>query len=441
MRHLYILLTLSIFSYDVLAQSENNFDSEDSSAFNTLSLYPQSVRSPILESCQYPELLLKIQNLQKKTSKKFQDLIFDYFKSEQKNFWELSRQPGLIKKIAEGGHKSKSELESIASEYPEELKETIIKYGDRFFTDIDAINKLDQRSQSEFNALLKGYPSSAQEAMRQLIKQPEIVGLLCDNMRVTVTIGDLYKKDKEKLTNTMDSISLANATLKAKELKDWKEGLENNPETKNEMLQAAKEFSKENDNYNENADVNINYVVNPYPYWFGYPWWYSYPYWYPNPYWYDWGFYVGPTGFVYVGLPSPFFTHWYFSHHHHHYYYNHFSDYCLSHYYGHRTTHGGFNKEVRTWTKINAPRLSGEFMKDDGQRAVRLKQLGQVYKDQQINPGRKYSKENYRIPVKTSGGTKPINTNTPRKSPVQRAPGKSPSVPKNPKPVIKSKPR
>jgi len=399
-----ILFSSLLVSGQSKARLDKDFSSDDSTALLTVASYPDSVRTQVLQACQKPEVLLKTEALQKNTSQSFKNLVSNYSKEEQQNFWNLARYSGLISKIASGEKKSKEELETIAVAYPAELKKTIIEDGRKHYEVLSSINNLQVNSQKEFEKIIADYPLQTQTAYRSLLNHPDVLNTLATNMHLSVILGDMYKSNPQQTTHMLDSVNVEHTKQSAKDLEEWKTGLEKNPEAKKEMEQAAKEFTKETEDQNDNYTDDVyntgpssktnmpvytnpppmNYAIQPYPYWFGYPWWYDYPYWYPYPYWYNFGFYWGPGGMVYMGFPSPFFMHWYFFHPYHHYYYSHFTDYCVGYqyqHYGPRYQRTGFNSEVHHWTKANEPNLPKGYFNADAQRPERIKELGKFEMD------------------------------------------------------------
>jgi len=441
---------------------------EDSASVAAIAVYPESVRSHILEACVYPEAIVKIELLQENTSAKFKDALQDYSKETQIQIWDVARYPGLLNKMAEGGKKSKEELKKIAADFPSEVSETIMESGRKDHELLVKVNEMNKNSEAAFETLIKEYPPKSQKAFRELVKYPEAVKVLTSGMRMTVVLGDTYKKDPEAVRETLDSLSAVYATQNAKNLEDWKNGLEKNPEAKKEMEESAKKFASD-EGYDDDElvirdkSVVINYVCYPYPYWMGYPWWYDYPYWYPYPYWYDWGFYYTPYGMVYIGLPSYYFTYWYFYHHHHHYYYYHFSDYCINYHYGHRGSVSGFHHGVSNWIATNENNLPPAYFTEAKGRSERLRELGKL--DIEYNqtvkkePGNKMSREEYlqsnahRYPNIKPGAKEPVRKeNKPvidgrTHDPVYNEPQRQRpniKIPKNPQPVqprIEPKPR
>lgn len=408
---------------------------EDSAAITALALYPDEVRESILEACLYPEALVRIEALQKNTSESFRKTIESYSKEEQQKIWDLSRYPGLISKIAGGGKRSREELEKIVLDYPEEIRKTAMDYGTGQYDLLVKVNALNTSSEQAFESTIGKYPDSVKTSFRELVKYPEVVNILTSDLKMSVLVGDMYKKQPQLIHQKLDSISTEYAKQNAKDFEAWKNGLEKNPAAKEEMVKVSKEFAREQGYEEEDiAEVNetvvVNYVIHPYPYWYGYPWWYDYPYWYPYPYWYDWGFYHGPYGIVYIGFPSPFFTHWYFHYPHHHYHYHHFTDYCVGYYYGPHRTVNGFHREVSGWVKSKEKTLPKNFFAENPERPDKIKELGKLEMD-------------YDKAVKGSSG-KPIsrdeflNSNAssyPHISPVLNEPKPKSIVPAYEKPV------
>ncbi|MFI4963700.1 MAG: hypothetical protein ACHP6H_07600, partial [Legionellales bacterium] len=343
------------------AQNSSRLDkdltSDDSTALLTVASYPDSIRTPVLVACKNPEVLVNTEALQKSTSESFRGLVSSYNKAEQQKFWDLARYPGLITKMTAGDKKSKEELETMATAYPNAIKGTIVEYGRKHYEKLKEINKLYVGSQTEFDNVIVTYPVSVKNAYSKLLSSPDALNTLSTNMHLAVILGNMYVTNPTKTTQMLDSIRTEHAKQTAKDLEDWKNGLEKNPEAKKEMEDAGKQFIKDNsddvynnpstddaynnDNVNNPSAANnanapnynyppdMSYPIQPYPYWFGYPWWYDFPYWYPYPYWYNLGFYWSPMGMTYWGFPSPYFMHWYFFNPYHHYYYSHFSDYAL----------------------------------------------------------------------------------------------------------------
>jgi len=395
----FLFIALSLTA-QVKSRLSKNLSSEDSIGLSTIASYPDSLRPAILQACQKPEILIKAEALQKSAGQEFLRITDGYSKEEQKKLWDLTRYPGLVDEISAGGKKSKEELENLAGKYPAEIKSTVKEYGRKHYEVITEMNTLYKNSQTEFEKILAPYPPATQSAYRSLINKPDILNTLSNNMHLVVTLGEMYKTDPKQTARMLDSVRTEQSKQAVKDLEEWKEGLEKDPEAKKELEQAAREFSEETKNGSgEDLDdvyktggetkavekvyvtqpVITNYYMQPYPYWFGYPWWYDHPYWYPYPYWYHSGFYWGPAGMVFIGFPSPFFMHWYLYHPYHHYYYPYLTDYYLSYHqthYGPRNVRTGFNSEIHHWSRANEANLPKGYFNKDASRPQRIKELG-----------------------------------------------------------------
>lgn len=392
-----LFIFINCFSQNDAAVLNQTF-AKDSSV-NALALYPKNVRDQILEVCSHPDALVRMETIQKDSKEQFKNILAKYDKTEQQKIWDITRYPGLVDSLVRGGKKSKEQINELLKSYPSEIHETTLKYGRSYFDALSQINSLNKKTDSDFESAIKEYPQQTQNALREIVKYPDIVSILGENMHTTVLVGDLYKRNPEDVRRKLDSLNIALSKQNAKELEDWKNGLEKNPEAKKEYEESAKEYAKQQgyssgDLEVRDPEVVVNYVVYPYPYWYGSPWWWDYPHWYPYPYWYDWGFYYGPYGMTFIGFPSWYFTTWYFSYYPHHYHYNHFSDYCVGHYYGHHNSVSGVHAGVGQWVHKTEPNLPGNFFASDMKRPDRIKELGKFEMDY-AKTGATISRDNF----------------------------------------------
>jgi hypothetical protein len=419
------LLPVLLTSLFINAQSKPRLDkdltADDSTALLTVASYPDSIRNPALLVCQNPEVLINTEALQKNTSASFRDMVGNYSKIKQQMFWNLTRYPGLVLKMTSDGKKTKEELETIVAAYPKEMKSTIVEYGRKHYEKLVEINKLYTNSKTEFNNIIATYPAPIKDAFSKLLNSPDVLNTLSSNLHLSVILGNMYVANPKQTKAMLDSIKNEHAKQSEKDLEDWKTGLEKNPQAKQEMEDAGKQFINEsnaddvynnpatddvynngnnnttatnnnntNDPYfnNYNYAPNMGYPMQPYPYWFGYPWWYTYPYWYPYSYWFNLGFYWGPMGMMFWGLPSPFFMNWYMFNPYNHYYYPHFSNYASGYngtHYGPRYERTAFNSQIRNWARTNASGLPRGYLNADPQRAERIKELGKFEMDYHNN--------------------------------------------------------
>lgn len=405
---------------------------EDSAVTIAIAAYPDTVRTAVLTVCEYPDAILRVEELQQNTQTAFRTLTHSLSTDKQTGIWNITRYPGLTEKL--GGEKplSKSELDTLATKYPEDVRVDIIESGIENYTLLCELSALNKSTAASFDSLVSDYPVSVQNEIRTVIRHPELLELLGENMRFTVKAGDLHKTDPVRLNQQLDSLNTELAVQKTREIKDWKEGLEKNPVAKAEFDSATSEYKTEHNARNETTIVNetviVNYVCYPYSYWYGYPSWYNYPYWYPYPYWYQCGYYYGPHGIVYFGCPTPYYTWWYFYHYPHHYHYCYFSDYYIDYYYGHRHVYSPTGRVVEGWVAQEQPRVSRTFFKKNASRPERIKELGRAEVDRaefnKKNPTGTVTRDEYvrnnpdkypdLVPGPVQGNTAPGKVTTPQ---------------------------
>lgn len=393
-KRLYFLFFMVLLSSFVSAQEERLLDQlkdDEKSVIEAIALYPEKERLAILEASGHPEILVRIQRIQIQTSADFKKLVSPLSEFDQRKIYNVSRYPELVDEVCAGNKKkSAKEIETLTVGYPEELSEQLQYLQKHHWQLLQDANYLYITSNKAFSNTISNYPEEVKNAYRDLIKLPEVMSILTDNMTMTVLMGDLYNNKPEQLKSELDSLNLVVAEQKAKELKDWQESLENDPEALAEYQKATQEFADEQGysatdysrSYPDNYTTQI-YVYNrwaPYPYWFGCPSWYPYDYWYPYSWWYHWGYYYGPGNvIVFVGLPSPYFVYWHFySYGHHHFYnYPHLTNHLISYHDHHRHYSNPINGVVDHWERDNEPNLPKNWLKEDEGRVNRIKELGE----------------------------------------------------------------
>lgn len=369
MKTILIVITLIFSAFFVRGQSAEELLAqllaEEKNTVDALVLYPQPVRSAILEASLHPEALVKLETMQANTSKAFKALLEGYPKETQEMLWDLTRYPGLIPKLASGPELSQ-QLDKILADYPEEIHQIAREAQEDYYDLLYRMHQLNDQSEVAFNNLIREYPGKTQDALRQLVDLPEVLTLLIGNIRLTLMVGDLYKRNPVWLNQQLDSLNLVAAREHAQELEDWKTGLEANPEAREELARTAQDFAEEyayDDTYYDYDEAEPTVVEHHYyyhyPYWFGYPHWYVYPRWRRYPFWYEWGFYSGPGNtIVIIDLPSFYFVNWYFYHPHHHFRYPGLSAHFTNHYYYHPRSGGSITIGVHNWRTRNRDVIS-----------------------------------------------------------------------------------
>jgi len=375
---------------------------ENQEAVDAIAMYPTETRKVIFTATEYPEVIAKLNGMQKNSQDGFEKLISSLSKDEQENIWNLTRYDDLISDLAAKPEMSKDEINNILVNYPEEIRKPALEEGKNHHDLLVQINSMNNSYDSAFELLMSGYPPEAIKAFREMIKMPDVLSLLFDHMQYTVVVGDYYKKNPERVLHKTDSLNLVLTQNNKQEASDWKQSMTDNPEIQKEYTEAAQEYAQENgyqsEDYNAPLTQDVtNYNTNPYNWWFGYPSWYPYDYWNPYPYWYDWGFYYGAGGqIVFFGLPSPYFMDWYF------YYPNHFSKYAelSNHYYNYYDRHresmnsNSISRSVNGWRSRNRGVVNADWDRDASNRTQRFKEYGKMETERQ-----KYNTRNPQKPI------------------------------------------
>lgn len=385
-----LLLVTTMFVQGQVSWTDR-LSSEDSAAVAALVLYPDDLRLSIFEACAYPELIVRISVLQGSSNAEFTEALAPYSREAQEDIWNLTRYQGLIAAMAAIPAGDGLALERLAQQYPEDIRIDIVNYGTTSAGLIRKINDLDNKAAAQYNTLLKGYPTAAQDAFNRLIGYPEVMQLLHDHLEMAVLVGDQYRKDPAGLLRTADSLNLVTAQQQAENLAAWQKTLKEDPQAMAELRTAGTEYAQAN-GYSEAEYTTApaeyyleSYTCYPYPYWYGYPYWYPYYYWYPYPWWWDWGFYIDPWGNVIIfSMPSYYFTYWYFYYPDHWYHHPHLMVVYVEHYYygPHRAADANA-QIVGAWMQTHRDYLPASFDKDPGTRANTIRDLAKLEKGYQ----------------------------------------------------------
>jgi hypothetical protein len=387
----------------MMKQIEQN----NQATIDAISLYPTDTRRDILEAARYPELIVRLSALQKQSRDQFAELISPFSREDQEKIWNLTRYPALVSELAYDHPKSNAELGDILSRYPEEIHPAALDEAYRNYNVLVQIDQSNAGYQANLDQMLVTYPRVTASAYRNLIKQPEILSTLYDNMQTTVILGDIYKTDPQYVLFETDSLNQALTIQNQQAAQDWQQSIAQNPQAQQEYTQAAEEYAQENGynpaEYQTPMDpVVTDFPVYPYNWWFGYPTWYVSPCWDPYPFWYDWGFYYGPGRVpVFFGMPSYHFMNWYFYNPEHWNRYPGFADHCYGYYVGHR---GGrysnpVSRGVNDWRRRNKDVVTKDWDNDKAGRVQRFREFGQMESERakynNANPGHPMERKDY----------------------------------------------
>jgi hypothetical protein len=392
---LLVLVSFSIVtSQNCAAQSDDRallkqVIQENQDAVDAIAMYPTETRKIIFQATEYPEIIAKLNSMQKNSETSFEKVISAFSKEEQEKFWNLTRYDGLISDLAANHAQSDAELTALVSNYPQEIRETAMVEGRNNYELLVQIDKMNKNYNSDFEFLLSNYSDEVKNTFREMIKMPEVLDLLFDHMQYTVVVGDYYKRNPERVLHKTDSLNLVLTQKNAQDANDWKQSMKDNPQAQEEYTQAAQEYAQDNGYQPEvyNAPVTedvTSYSSNPYNWWFGYPSWYPDNYWNPYPYWYDWGFYYGPGRHaVFFGMPSAYFMEWYFHSPEHFSRYAELSNHYYNYYGRHRESmnYNSISHGVYEWRNKNREIVNDSWDNDNINRTQRFKQYGQMEVD------------------------------------------------------------
>ncbi|WP_255070590.1 hypothetical protein [Lacihabitans sp. LS3-19] len=303
-----LLMKVSGFAQKSKLETENGM-------ITSIAVYDADIRKDILVACQNPNILSEIKNLKDKDQKAFQNLIKTFDQKKQGWFYELTRFPDLLQKLAaEGKGLSKSEVKNMLPTQDATLEEAAWELYRNNNRDLVAVDNLNKQISDNFNQLIGGLDNNAQSAFNNLSKYPDVLNFLTNNIEMAEKVGYRYANDRNALMDELAEKHDSQILENEKEMALYKQQIEEDPDAAKELSQATQDYANDNGYIlpqNRNYYVN-NYYSNPYSYWFGYPTWYSSPLWYPGAYWNSFGFSYGLGGFGFYAYPSFGFSNWFY---------------------------------------------------------------------------------------------------------------------------------
>ena len=300
--------------------NQNSYNSNqnkvtDESLIQAIAPYDEDVRNDILIATQYPDVLQKLSQIRDNTTRAFQATIQNYPQKKQSWFYELSRFPNLMDKLATMPRKqSKEEIESLLNNPTKELKEASWKLYNNHHDDLVTVNNLNRQAVNSFQDLINPLSHNAQNAFKTLQEMPDVLSLLNDHIDIASRLGERYTSDPTGVSQEIAQIHDHQEDQNKQDLATYKDNLAQNPQALQELNQASQDYASTG-GYSYPAptqDKVINYG-SPYSYWFGYPMWYNSPMWYPGAFGYGSGIYFGLGGYSSIyGFPSLGFSRWFF---------------------------------------------------------------------------------------------------------------------------------
>jgi len=387
------LCLTALISTAVMASDDwsDNLNETDREALDALVLYPGDVREAILIAGTKPEVLVRMERLQQESQGNFEAALQTLTQEDQEAIWELTRYGGLIESMTRSGRASSAELQRIAAGYDEAIRPKILDQGQRNFNALQAVYATQQQAEQSYTSLLNPYSGEVRAAFNKLIAMPEVLEILSSHLNLTVLVSDLYSRDPAGVSAHLDALAVEAAARQQEALADWQEQLESDPQMRSELESAAALYAEEqgwsDDEYTlpppePTVQVEVRYVYEPYPYWFGYPYWRPYRSWYPYPWWYDWGFYYGPRGSLVVfGMPTYTFWGWYYGNPYRHYYYPYLTNGCVTYYNTHRRTGVALNGPTRDFIRRSESVAGKGWLEQSEGRVNKIRDYGKLEMD------------------------------------------------------------
>lgn len=304
---------------DPTQQQQQPLPVDDKTIISGIAPYRDDVRRSILLASVHPQVLTALSQQRINSQQAFINIIQSYGQTKQAWFYDLSRFPDVMHTLAtlpEGTNRAT--VDNMTKAMPADLQESAWKLYKHHHNDLVQVDNLNVQAEQTFESLTANLDVPTQNAFRQLIDMPDVMTQLTDQLDKTTRLGQAFQANPDQVTKDLTALHDSLQVQNQQELAEYQNQLNNDPQAKQELQQAAQAYAQAN-GYNTGINPNpawINssyYYQNPYPYWFGYPYWYGSPLWYPSAWWYGTGFYFGMGGnMVLFGLPSIGFSNWFF---------------------------------------------------------------------------------------------------------------------------------
>lgn len=330
----FVWFGMLLLNISFLSSAQNTTLETDKGLQVSIAGYDADVRQAILVASQYPAVLSEMQQTKTNTQNSFHFLINDFSQKKQGWFYELSRFPELTHTLASLPRgKSRDEINALLPNQDETLTKAAWRLYKHHQQDVQQLDQLYQQAEADFQKNTASLDANTQAAFRTLAKFPDVLVLLTDNITLTSQLGQQYASNKEAFAQQLaakhDSLVIQNQA----QIAAYQKALAQNPQAKQELNQAARDFARSNGYILPNGQVvygNGYGYANPYSYWFGYPTWYGTALWYPSAYWSSFGLSYGFGGLGISAFPSWGFSNWFFNagyYYNYPYLYNSFGNY------------------------------------------------------------------------------------------------------------------
>ncbi len=285
-------------------------------ALATLALADAAARNAILETSLHPGVLDDIVQVRQRSSHDFRLRLDEVPRSKQKDLWELVRYPELVDELVREGRPSTRVTADIVEPYPERVHELAQRLVASDWELLDDVARIRKDAEHDTAAVLAPLSLDEQASFETLIERPDLLSAMVNQPLVVERLARLYRGDPERARAVFDRHHEAQVAVNTREVERWRETLEDDPEAREELIESAERFAKD-EGYDSPGNTTVETTEVHHEYHHPYPWWFGPPHWRIGWHWYPhhshWGFQVSLAGGLYVhGLPSPVFSYWHY---------------------------------------------------------------------------------------------------------------------------------
>ncbi|MFM7774226.1 MAG: hypothetical protein ACKO9V_05160 [Candidatus Kapaibacterium sp.] len=352
---------------------------DDSEYVDVLAMADDDVQTAWLVASSAGEAVARLSTVQGQSQGRFTALAQGYTRETQADMWNVSRYTAVVERLS-GAPVSDAELDALVAGLPGDVQQSVRRLLRESPSVFAKMNDIRWEFERGYEEVVRSYPDSVRRAFTTLRTSPEVLSLMNDNMRSTVLMGDLYKRDARTLRDALKERNRELLARKAGDVREWQNKLDADADARKELQQSAAEFAQE-EGRGESDMVAITppapVRVVSYAYWTGFPWWYASPIWYPYPLWYHTGYAVVGGRWVWCGTPSWYFLRWHFRHHRHISSFPHLTNIFLDFWlFGPPRFNPWCRWETRYWYRFHQPRFAPDFRSDRSRRIERLRSFG-----------------------------------------------------------------
>ena len=231
-----LIVFLLVITFNLMYAQDNtladlhNLVTKDSSSLPVLFSYPDSIRNDILIVSTYPQGLVKLEEIQKKSSASFRNATSKYNRNNQKKLWEITRYPELTTLLINNKDKSKSELKDLLKNYPDDVRKAAIEFVKNDSEILIEIDGIRTDFEKKYTEEVKDFPEDVKKSFNTLLQKPELISLMSEDIKTTILLGNLYKSNPEVIKHAGDSLYVVITKENNAEFEDWKDGINKDEE-------------------------------------------------------------------------------------------------------------------------------------------------------------------------------------------------------------------